>query len=458
MSTPHNAVANRSNVLLIAIAFFGVFIYGLLAALPGSVLPTLERNGFIPDDTQVSNFLFINAVGSLLAYIVSGPVIDRMGKKTALAAGALLTAMAMAGFAFVVTRVAPASALVLMFVLSLIFGFGANAIVAAAHALVTDAAATWRNSALNLLDVFFGLGLAILPQFVTGLQVRGGLSLVFWILAAFGLALLAVTLAPRFPVAAHATSHSTGGASSLFRNVSFLLLALGLFMYVGAEVSVGKWIPTFMQRDAQLLAASGVDAAQQATLDAASPAARTNFFEQNEAGKSVVAYGLSTLSYFGFALIAGRLVASLLLGVMRVNGFVLLTGGSILTAVALAFAFTADVPSSVRLSVIVAGFGMGPIFPTSVGLASVMLPRAAGTAISLAMGIGFAGPLLIPPAVGYISSAAGGEIGDIRTGLLAVLAAAIVMALLHVALILRERRRASLPEDQLEMSAAANAD
>jgi MFS family permease len=84
---------------------------------------------------------------------------------------------------------------------------------------------------------------------------------------------------------------------------------------------------------------------------------------------------------------------------------------------------------------------MGPIFPTSVGLASVMMPRIAGTAMSLVMGIGFAGLLLIPPAVGYVSSAVGGAAGDVRTGLIAVITASIIMLLLHVLLALRELRR-----------------
>src|SRR5450756_1180536 len=65
---------------------------------------------------------------------------------------------------------------------------------------------------------------------------------------------------------------------------------------------------------------------------------------------------------------------------------------------------TAD-PGLVRWALVATGFGMGPIFPTSVGLASVMAPRISGTAMSLVMGVGFAGLLLIPPAVGYVSDA-----------------------------------------------------
>ena len=63
------------------IAFLGIFVYGLLAALPGSVLPTLERNQFLPGDSAVGTFLLINAVGAVLAYAVSGPIIDRIGTK-----------------------------------------------------------------------------------------------------------------------------------------------------------------------------------------------------------------------------------------------------------------------------------------------------------------------------------------------------------------------------------------
>ena len=158
------------------------------------------------------------------------------------------------------------------------------------------------------------------------------------------------------------------------------------------------------------------------------------------AGIGIATYALRTLAFFAFALLTGRLVSSLLLGVFRINSFVLLTAGSALTTLALIVSFTTSTPSVVRIGLIAAGFGMGPIFPTSVGLASVMMPRMAGTAMSLVMGVGFAGLLLIPPAVGYISTAAGGEVGDVRTGLIAVMAASGVMLLLHALLAWRERR------------------
>src|SRR5689334_14280464 len=94
-------------IFLMLIAFLGIFVYGLLAALPGSVLPTLERSQFLPNDSTVGTFLLINAVGAVAAYLVSGPIIDRIGKKVALIFGTGLVIASMTGFAVTVSKVSP---------------------------------------------------------------------------------------------------------------------------------------------------------------------------------------------------------------------------------------------------------------------------------------------------------------------------------------------------------------
>src|SRR5688572_19958863 len=105
MSTKQARTFTGHDLMLMMIAFLGIFVYGLLAALPGSVLPTLERNQYLPNDSAVATFLLINAVGAVLAYVVSGPIIDRMGKKFALLFGAILVIASMAGFSLTVTKV-----------------------------------------------------------------------------------------------------------------------------------------------------------------------------------------------------------------------------------------------------------------------------------------------------------------------------------------------------------------
>lgn len=80
MSSQQTRSFSRHDLLLMIIAFLGIFVYGLLAALPGSVLPTLERNQYLPNDSAVATFLLINAIGAGLAYLVSGPIIDRSAR------------------------------------------------------------------------------------------------------------------------------------------------------------------------------------------------------------------------------------------------------------------------------------------------------------------------------------------------------------------------------------------
>jgi fucose permease len=441
MSTSRRSMTGQA-ILLLAIAFIGIFVYGLLTALPGTVLPELERNRYLPNDATAGTFLLINAIGAVVSYCVSGPLTDRLGKRFTLLAGAGLVIISMAGFALTVTTMQAGAALGLIFGCSLVLGLGANAIVSAGHALVADVADAQRNAALNLLDVCFGLGLSVLPLVAGTLGAGSGLGSIFWILGGAAAILLVLVLLPRFPRPSHPESFPISEARDLFRDTSFWLLAIALFMYVGAEVSVGKWVVTFLERDADLLKAAGLNASVLQEMSRTSPDAFVAFFKNDAAGVAVGTFALRTLSLFGFSLMIGRLISSFLLGVMRINTYVLLTCGSALTVIGLAVTLTASLPETVRWSVVFGGIGMGPIFPTSVGLASAIVPRIAGTAMSWVMGIGFAGLLAIPPAVGYLSTALGGPEGDVRKGLYAVLAAAILMLAFHIILSIRERRRA----------------
>lgn len=433
--------SSSSGTLLMAIAFFGIFVYGLLTALPGTVLPDLEQNKFLANDAVVGTFLLINAIGAVLSYLVSGPITDRLGKKFTLLIGAFLAILSMVGFAVVVSNVEPTSAKSLIFICGLVLGLGANAIVSAGHALVGDVALSWRDSALNLLDVCFGLGLTVLPIIKGGLKAANGRAQIFWVLAAACLALLIMVVAPKFPKPSHPESFPLSDAKGLFASPAFWLLAIALFMYVGSEVAVGKWVVTFLQRDTQLLSGFGVT--DQMLKDAAQTG--SNFFETNVTGQAVASFALQTLSWFGFALMIGRLISSFLLGVAKINSYALLAMGSAICAIGLGVAFTSHTPAAVRWGVFASGIGMGPIFPTSVGLASAIMPRIAGTAMSWVMGIGFSGLLIIPPAVGYISSASNSEKGDIRTGLFVVVGATVVMLVLHILLMLIKRKQSQVP-------------
>src|SRR5262245_48554009 len=456
MST-NDRSSSGHNLLLLFIAFFGIFVYGLLTALPGAVLPELERHQFLPNDAKVATFLLINAVGAVIAYIVSGPLTDRLGKKFTLWVGSALVLGSMAGLALIVADVPAGAALALIFACSLVLGLGANAIVSAGHALVGDIAKSKINAALNLLDVCFGLGLTVLPLLAEKVRHDASLSTIFWVLAIFTTVLLVLVVVPKFPRPVHPESFPLREAGGLFRSASFWFLAIALFMYVGTEVSVVKWVVTFVERDPRLVSAVGIDAVRLQHMAQASPDALIDFFKNDPAGVALSSYALRTLSLFGISLMVGRLISSFLLGVMRVGGLKLLMAGSAVTTIGLIVTVSAATPETVRWAIVIGGIGMGPIFPTSVGIASVIAPRIAGTAMSWVMGIGFCGLLVIPPSVGYISEAVGGEVGDVRKGLFAVLTASAIMLVLHIVLAARERRGETKQPYEGEAEGAARA-
>ena len=86
MSERRTGSLTGRDLTLLALAFFGIFVYGLISTLPGSVLPTLERGGYLPDDSAVATFLLINAVGAVVSDIASAPVPGMAGTAISLVA------------------------------------------------------------------------------------------------------------------------------------------------------------------------------------------------------------------------------------------------------------------------------------------------------------------------------------------------------------------------------------
>src|SRR5262249_5499123 len=197
----------------------------------------------------------------------------------------------------------------------------------AGHALVGDIAGTKINAALNLLDVCFGLGLTVLPLLAQKVLHDAALSMIFWVLALFTALLFVLVVVPRFPRPVHPESFPLREAGDLFRSASFWFLAIALFMYVGTEVSVVKWVVTFVERDPRLVSAVGIDAVRLQHMAQASPESLIDFFKNDPAGVALSSYALGTLSLFGISLIVGRLISSFLLGVLRAGGLMLLMAG-----------------------------------------------------------------------------------------------------------------------------------
>src|ERR1017187_10181987 len=80
--------------MLILAAVLAIFVYGVIAAMLGTILPGLaERFHLTPNQNGV--IAFAQALGLMLASLAVGPLIDNQGKKIGLIIGLALIALAL---------------------------------------------------------------------------------------------------------------------------------------------------------------------------------------------------------------------------------------------------------------------------------------------------------------------------------------------------------------------------
>src|ERR1700675_4232883 len=155
--------------MLILAAIFAILIYGMIAAMLGTILPELsERFHLTP--SQNGAIASAQALGLVLASVAVGPLLDIEGKKIGLVLGLALISIAL--FALPRSR-GFRSIMLLLFLL----GVGGGILVTGANALVSDVSESHRATALNLVNLFFGLGAPLLHHRVTHCRNLGDSSL-----------------------------------------------------------------------------------------------------------------------------------------------------------------------------------------------------------------------------------------------------------------------------------------
>src|SRR5512140_3112066 len=113
-----------TNSTLLIAAFLGTFMFGVFSAFWGMMVPEIEKKV-----GKAATILLANSIGLVIGSILSGPVIDQLGLKVALAVGILFVAVGV----FLLGRVNSMGA---GFLTALLVGIGGSAIVTAANSLV----------------------------------------------------------------------------------------------------------------------------------------------------------------------------------------------------------------------------------------------------------------------------------------------------------------------------------
>ncbi|MBS1873399.1 MAG: MFS transporter [Acidobacteria bacterium] len=376
--------------MLTLAAILSIFVYGIIAAMLGTILPDISKR-FNLGPKQNGNIAMAQAVGLMIGSFFAGPIMDVQGKKVGLLIGLGLVVVALVGL-----RAATGYAMVAG--LMLLLGTGGGAIVNGANALPPDIQIEGLTTAgvFNLLNLFFGLGGLVTPLIAAKLfRNQSGNLLIFASgLTALTLAVCAMTaMAPPSGQVAFQASLVT----DLLGNTKLLLLALMLFLYVACEVGVWNWL-------VRHLIAQGVSE-----------------------GKALTILSLG----FALGLLIGRVVVS---GVLKgVTPEAVLIGSGALMAITTFLMLQSKSDSVAWITVFLAGIAMAPVFPTTLSVVpKYVSAQAAATATGIALTAGWLGLVVSSPIIGSI---AGDDPKGLKKALLVLPACSIVMVLVGLTLL-----------------------
>lgn len=372
--------------MLIFAAILAIFVYGMIAAMLGTILPELsERFGLNP--AQNGTIASAQALGLMLASLGVGPLLDTQGDKVGLVLGLALIAAAL----FALPRASGfRSIAALLFVL----GVGGGIVVTGANALVSGVTPEHRATALNLVNLFFGLGGLATPFVAANLFKRNWVRLCLTV-AGLSVAALAVQAAAPMPTAPGAAGFTLAEAAPALGRPLLFLLGLFLFLYVSCEVGVWNWLPRH-------LIAQGI------------PESRA----------------LNILSLgFALGLLIGRLGAGSLL--LRVPAVEVTLGASVAMTITTFLMLRTNRAGTAAVLVFLAGLSMAPVFPTALAITGTAFPRLTGTAIGFVITCGWAGLAVSSRVIG---AAAGGDPLRLKKALLLIPASSVLMVGLNLAI------------------------
>jgi MFS transporter, FHS family, glucose/mannose:H+ symporter len=372
--------------VLILAAIVAIFTYGMIAATLGTILPELSER-FHLSPRQNGTTALAQALGLIIASVGVGPLLDNEGKKLGLILGLAFISIAL----FALPR-SPGfrTILLLMFLL----GVGGGIVVTGANALVSDVSEAHRAIALNLVNLFFGLGGLATPFIAANLFGRNWVRLCYTI-ASLTVIALAIQAATKMPGPAGAERFVLSEATPVLARPLLLLLGLFLFLYVSCEVGIWNWLPRH-------LIAQGI------------PESRA----------------LNILSLgFALGLLIGRVGVSPIL--IRVPAITVMLVASVAMAITTFLMLRTNGSAAAGVLVFLAGLAMAPVFPTTLAVVGDTFPRMTGTAIGLVITCGWIGLAVSSRIIGFI---AGSDPRRLKKALLVVPAFAVLMVSLSLAI------------------------
>jgi fucose permease len=369
--------------MLIVAAILAIFVYGVIAAMLGTLMPTLT---FLSME-QKGTVALAQAIGLIIASVAVGPLIDNKGKKTGLVLGLAMIAAAL-------WALPSGNAFGLILGLLLLLGLGGGIIVTAANALVSDIGENRRASVLNFLNLFFGLG-GLATPFIAANVVGGDPVKLCYLAAGLATVTLVVHIVTKMPPPTGERGFKFSEAGDILGKPVLYLLALFLFLYVACEVGVWNWLASYL---------IGQGIAEKSALN-------------------ILSLG------FALGLLVGRVVVSRIL--IKVAAARVTRGAAALMAVTTYMMLQTADPTMAWVAVFCAGLAMAPVFPTTLAMVGDAFPKGTATAMGIVITCGWVGLAVSSPIIGSI---AGAGSANLKTALLVLPAASALMIVVNLVL------------------------
>ena len=373
--TPH------STKFISATLFAGFILTGMVCTILGPILPVFIARWNLTD-AQAGLFFTTQFTGSLAGVALSSVILAARGYREALLLGFFLMAGGVAGLNSSNEHAA--------LLATAIFGFGFGVAIPATNLCTAEIAGARRSSALNILNMAWGIGAILCPLLIlAGIKSRHITEPLLAIaLAAFFLSILFSTMKfPRKTARQNPSSETIEKSAKESTHPVHVPVALALlfYLYVGTENGVSGW------------------AAEQARRIGIGTAA--------------------TLApmFFWTGLLSGRAISAVILS--RVKEKSLVIAGLLLSAVGTACLLLATNKIQILVGVLAAGFGFSGVYPIFIAWLSKWYGERARRLGGIMFSLASIGGATVPWVVGFVSQRA----QSLRIGLLVPFAGSLVM-------------------------------
>lgn len=352
------------------VALLCVFGLGMCFSLLGSISVKLMPRLKIDTGkfgTLISSFM----ITCLVASVVVGVLIDTWGHKPFAIIGFIVTA-------FCILIIARAKTYGPVLGACLLLGVGAMCLNDVGNTLMPHVLFGGENApaALNLGNVFFGLGLFLTPFIVSFLFRKTSYENAVSVLALIALVPVVFAVLTEYPDVKVGFEAST--AVKLLVDPVVIIAALMLFCYISMEMSFSNWLPPF-----------GKEVISRAKPEADASAADAS--------------AQRMLSVFAVAMMAGRFIASQVPAIKTHGVWFIAVAALVATVVILLMMVNKSISLAWVLAIL-AGLAFAPCFTTTVGVTfDKFEPKVHGSVFGIIFAVGLLGAVIIPKAIGNLA-------------------------------------------------------